>query len=423
MEKRNMSAITGIFYRNHRHVDPKLIKKMNDKLSHRGPDGSKLWYEGSVALGHQMLYTTPESIQEKLPFEEDGLVITADARIDNRKELSEKLCIEDKKEISDSYFILKAYKKWAEKCPEELLGDFSFVIWDKNNGKLFCARDHMGVKPFYYYLSQETFLFASEIKALFVIPDIPYKINELEVTYLLGLVTGEDRENTFYEGINRLPAACSLTININTTKKSSYWKLDPNKMIILDSDEHYTKKFLEIFTEAVNCRLRSAFPIGSMLSGGLDSSSVACTAQKILNQDGKINLKTFSAIFDSVPKSNEHYFIDKVLSSSEFDSNYINADLINPLDEIDQFLRYGDIPFVFPNTFMLWNIYREANKCGVRILLDGFDGDVTLSYGDKFLTELVLTNRWMKFFSEVKAYNKVKKIAYKSLFYPLDLIY
>ncbi len=94
-----MSAITGIFYRNDRIVDSKSIKNMNDNLSHRGPDGSKIWCEGSVALGHQMLHTTPESLHETLPFEEDGLIITADARIDNRKELSEKLNIEDKETV------------------------------------------------------------------------------------------------------------------------------------------------------------------------------------------------------------------------------------------------------------------------------------------------------------------------------------
>ena len=113
-----MSAITGIFYRNDSSAEYDQIKKMNDQLSHRGPDGSKVWYKGSVALGHQMLHTTPESIHETLPFEEDGLVITADARIDNRKELSEKLDIEDDEKVSDSYFILKAYQKWGENCPE-----------------------------------------------------------------------------------------------------------------------------------------------------------------------------------------------------------------------------------------------------------------------------------------------------------------
>jgi len=114
-----MSAITGIFYRDGRTIGSNLIKMMNDKLPHRGPDGFAVWSEGAIAFGHQMLWTTPESLHEKLPFHDEtsGLVITADARIDNRKELSEELEIEDNENVSDSYFILKSYEKWGEKCP------------------------------------------------------------------------------------------------------------------------------------------------------------------------------------------------------------------------------------------------------------------------------------------------------------------
>ena len=140
-----MSAISGIFYRDGRTVKPELIKKMNNKLSHRGPDGSAIWHNNQVALGHQMLFTTPESLHEKLPFHDEkaGLIITADARIDNRKELSEELDIENIEEVSDSYFILKSYEKWGEKCPEHLLGDFAFAIWDENRGEtVLCTRSY-----------------------------------------------------------------------------------------------------------------------------------------------------------------------------------------------------------------------------------------------------------------------------------------
>ena len=222
-----MTAITGIFHRDERSVDYVQINKMNNTLSHRGPDGSKVYCQGSIALGHQMLYTTPESLHEILPFEEDGLVITADARIDNREELSEKLNIQNKEEVSDSYFILKAYQKWSENCIEKLLGDFVFAIWDKNNAKLFCARDHMGVKPFYYYSSDDVFLFASEIKALINNPKVSYKINELHLSNYLALIDN-NRSSTFYENISSLPAAHSLTITLDDNNLKQYWKLDPN---------------------------------------------------------------------------------------------------------------------------------------------------------------------------------------------------
>jgi asparagine synthase (glutamine-hydrolysing) len=410
-----MSGITGIFYRDGRNVKPELIEEMNDKLAHRGPDGSSFWCDGSVAFGHQMLWTTPESLHERLPFEDEktGLFITADARIDNRKELSEELDIEDKENVPDSYFILKAYEKWGEKCPEFLLGDFAFVIWDRNDETIFCARDHMGIKTFYYHLSDEMFLFSTEIKALFYAPVVQERINELQIATFLELILNDDRDTSFYEEIFRLPAATSLKINYDNFYFKKYWELDLDYEIRFETDEEYEKVFLDIFTEAVRCRLRSAFQVGSMLSGGLDSSSVTCTAQKILFSEGKNKLKTFSAVFDSVPKSNERHFIEKVLLFRDFDYFFINADEINPLNEIDDYFWYADNPFVVPNTFMNYNIFREANKNSVRILLDGLEGDEIVSHGYGFLTELFRTMRWKKLIIEINALRNIKSVAYK----------
>lgn len=404
-----MSGITGIFRRDGKDVDPADIKKMNDNISHRGPDGSRVWCEGPVAFGHQMLHTTQESLHEILPFEdeESGLVITADARIDNRKDLAPQLGIEDNEYVSDSYFILKAYEKWGEKCPEELLGDFAFAIWDKNKESLFCARDHWGIKPFYYCIFDEKFIFSSEIKAIFSLKDIPCKINDLGIACYIGLANGVDKELTCYESIFRLPSAHSLTIKTKYKILKEYWELEPTKKIQFESDEKYENAFLTIFTEAVRCRLRSAFPVGSMLSGGLDSSSVACLAQKILHTSGQGNLHTFSAVFDKVPKSNERFFIEEVLSTYEFDAHYINADEISPLEKIDKMLWYRDQPLIVPNTFMSRNIYYEAGKNGVRVLLDGFDGDIIVSHGTGYLTELARTLKWKKLIFEINCLKKL----------------
>jgi asparagine synthase (glutamine-hydrolysing) len=412
-----MSSIIGIFFKDGRSVDPKMIKIMNDRIAHRGPNGSNTYCKGSIALGHQMLWTTPESLYENLPFHEKkiGLIITADARIDNRKELSKILDIKNEESISDSYFILKSYQKWGEQCPKYLLGDFTFAIWDENEDKLFCARDHMGVKPFYYYLDENMFVFGTEIKALFGVPKVPKEINELQIGLHLALITGEERELTFYKNIYRLPAASSLTVKLEHSNLKKYWELDLSNEINLSSDEEYEKAFLEIFTESVKCRLRSGFRVGSMLSGGLDSSSVACTAQKILKKNNN-TLKTFSAVFDSVPDSDETYFIEKAVSYSKFDPYFVNADKITPLSEIDSFLWYSDSPLIFPNSFMLWNIYRDANKNDTRILLDGLGGDETVSHGYGFFNDLVHTMRWRKLIQEINALKKAKSLPYKSIF-------
>jgi len=251
-----MSAIAGVYLLNGDSVDEKDLKRMNDSMPHRGPDGSGLWHDGPVGLAHQMLWTTPESLHEKLPFEADGLVITSDSRIDNREELLPELGLSE--EVSDSEVILKAYGRWGKSCVDRLLGDFAFVIWDKAKEEMFCARDHMGVKPFFYfYKSEEIFAFATEIKSLLAW-GIPPCINDARIgDYIMGVQ--EDKEITFYHEILRLPPASIISINHKTSHKEQYWKPDITREIWLDSDEEYEKIFLDIFKEAVRCRLRSAF--------------------------------------------------------------------------------------------------------------------------------------------------------------------
>jgi asparagine synthase (glutamine-hydrolysing) len=425
-----MSAITGIFYRDGRTVKPEIIKKMKDKLSHRGPDGSAIWCDGPIALGHQMLWTTPESLHEKLPFHDEkaGLVITADARIDNRKELSEELDIEDKEFISDSYFILKSYEKWGDKCPEHLLGDFAFAIWDENEEILFCARDHMGVKPFYYYISDEGVFFATEMKALFTIDEIPSKLNEQKIIFHL-MAMNLDKLCTFYEKIFSLTAAHYIKIDRINNSKIKYWELDPESKILMDSDEDYINSFREIFEEAVNCRLRSAFPIGFELSGGLDSSSVVCTAKKILNNKSSVTeLNTFSWVFDEFPEVDEREYIQKILDTGDIKSHFLHCDQISPLEEMETILWYQEQPFYSPNMSLKWKLYRKMQENDIRVLLSGNGGDEIISHSGKYLTELIFTFKWIKAINEIYFFSKNYNASFFKLFlnmgiYPLIPVY
>ncbi|MDI6723996.1 MAG: lasso peptide isopeptide bond-forming cyclase [Methanobacterium sp.] len=413
-----MSAITGIFYRDGRKVDPELIKKMNDRLSHRGPDGSDTWCEGSVALGHQMLWTTPESLHEKLPFEESGLVITADARIDNRKELSKELDIEDKEDVSDSYFILKSYEKWGEKCPEHLLGDFAFAIWDKNKEKLFCARDHMGVKPFYYYLDDEMFVFGTEIKALFCVQGVPNQVNDLKVAFhLMTVIT--DKKFTFYDGIYSLTAANSLIINPDSDKKKNYWELNFDSKIFMESDDEYIKAFQKIFTDAIKCRMRSAYPLGFELSGGLDSSSVVCMAKKILTENdyGFTRINTFSMVFDDFPQVDERDYIKEVLNIGNINNNFTSGDKINPFENFETILWHQDQPFFTPNIAILWDMYKKMEKNKIRVLLGGSGGDEIVSHGNNYIRELALSLQLKKLMREIRGSSEHSKKSISKLFY------
>lgn len=402
-----MSGIVGVQYLNNRVVDPQNLQQMVDIIAHRGPDGADTWVEKSVGLGHRMLWTTPESLIEKLPLFDPAtnLVITADARIDNRDELRLVLELPDRplEKITDSEFILAAYQKWGETCPEYLLGDFAFAIWDQNKQSLFCARDHLGVKPFYYfYQPGQIFVFASEIKAIFCLPEIPRRLNEVRIADYLALMM-EDKVITTYQDILRLPPAHSMVVSQSVIRIWPYWELDKHRELRLSSNEEYAKQFLDIFTEAVRCRLRSAFAIASHLSGGLDSSAVTCVARNLLNQTQKPRkLHTISNIFDKITECDERPFINDVLEQGGLIPHYIHGDRCSPLSDLDSIFQYEDEALLGPSHFYPWNLNRVTNELGIRICLDGFDGDAVVCHGSARLTELARQGKWEILIPELK---------------------
>lgn len=411
-----MSGIVGIYHLNGQPVEHEQLARMVDAIAHRGPDGADIWCSGSVGLGHRMLWTTPESLQEKLPMlnPSGNLVLTADVRIDNRDELISALRIQDypAEKVADSYLILAAYEKWGEQCPKYLIGDFAFAIWDQRQQQLFCARDAMGVKPLYYYRFGQTFIFASEIKALLTFPGIPCQINEAMVAdYLAKILFCGRKEDSFYTDIRELRAAESLTINPYKTQIKSYWSPDLNYEIRLSSDEQYVEAFREIFIEAVQSRLRSAFPIGSTLSGGLDSSSIACTARQLLAPEGRQKLHTFSAIFPSLveisPKIDERPYMAAVLAQGGYQAHNVHADQLSPLMDVDQVYWHGEEPIPAPNFYMDWAVFKAASEQDVRVLFTGIDGDTTITYGFQYLSELAASFQWLKLMEESRTLAKV----------------
>lgn len=419
-----MSGITGIFRRDGRDVDPADIKKMNDKIAHRGPDGSRVWCEGPVAFGHQMLHTTQESLHEILPFEdeESGLVITADARIDNRKDLAPQLGIEDNEHVSDSYFILKAYEKWGEKCPEELLGDFAFAIWDKNKEQLFCARDHMGVKPFYYYLNDTLFFFASEIKSLFN-QGTPSKINKKRIAkYLMHL---NDYSSTFFEDFFSLTPANYLIIKLSNVEKTKFWEICSQRSIDLGAEEEYIRSFRKIFEDSIKCRLRSQLPVGFELSGGMDSSSIVSMAKIIINDKKYSDFKkinTYSFIFNELISCDERNYISNIINEKT-NPLFVVADDFSPLEQMKDILKYQNQPLLFPNVILLWELHKKMYNNNIRVLLCGTGGDAVVSHGEYYLRDLAVNFKWGKLLRELYYYTKNHKLHFysKRFYYYLGL--
>ncbi len=377
---------------------------MLDQLRHCGPDAWGVWCELQVGLGHRMLHTTPESIGEKLPLSDAAasLAITADARIDNRLELIEALGLDRTRQaqLADSEILLAAYQRWGEGCVERLLGDFAFAIWDARQQRLFCARDHFGAKPFFYYRSGRVFAFATEAKGLFGLPDVPRRLNETRVADYLALLF-LDKEITFFEGVCRLPPAHTLTVGPAGVQLRRYWAPDSSRDVRRSSDSEYAEEFRAIFTEAVRCRLRSAFPVGAMLSGGLDSSAVACVARDLMLGSDSGPLHTYSALFDGGPESDERSYIEAVARTEGLVPHYYPGEQISPFEDFDAVLgRLGEA-YHRPNITLQRSIYRAAEGHGVRVVLDGLGGDCVLSHGIDSLSELLQNRRWPEFGEEV----------------------
>ena len=183
---------------------------MEGALNHWNADITGKWTNEAVGFGHLMLYNTPESLNEKLPFNktDSSLTITADARIDNREELYTLLNLTaEEQQLPDSTLIVLLYEKYGEDCVKHLIGDFAFAIWDDRTQKLFCVRDHMGVKPFFYYRDDNYFAFASELKGLLALPDIDKSINEQFLYNRMFHNSDQLDDTTLYQHIHRLAPA------------------------------------------------------------------------------------------------------------------------------------------------------------------------------------------------------------------------
>ncbi|MBZ5608970.1 MAG: lasso peptide isopeptide bond-forming cyclase [Acidobacteriia bacterium] len=395
-----MSAIAGLSQPVDKRVERSDVARMLDRLTHCGPDGFGIWCEGHVGLGHRMLHTTPESVRERLPLSipEAALAITCDARIDNRGELIQACGLAGPEgDIADSELILAAYQRWGESCVEKLLGDFSFAIWDGRKRQLLCARDHLGIKPLFYYHSGGFFAFATEIKALFSIPQVPRSLNETRIAHhLIGFF--EDRATTFFDGILRLPPAHTLTVRPDGLQMRQYWQADPTVEIRRSSDAEYAEEFRAIFAEAVHCRLRSVAPVGALVSGGLDSSSIACMARNQLQAEGRSGaLHTFSALFSEFPESDERSYINAVIQGGGFIPHFFDGDTANPLTDHATVLGELDEVFHGADLTLMRMFYAGASQQGVRVMLDGLGGDEMVSHGARHLEELLRAGNWHEF--------------------------
>lgn len=283
-----MSGIAGIVNIDGAPVDRGPLEAMIRCLRPHGPDAQRLFIDGAVGLGHAMLRTTPESASETQPLTLNGLTITADCRIDAREDLVAALTAAGRRldpDIPDAALVLHAYDSWQERCVDYLLGDFAFALWDAPRRRLVCARDHFGVKPFYYADSRRQLAFSSHLNAVRLAPDVSGTLDELAIADFLVLGYNLDQASTSFASIRRLPPAHMLVLEGPTCRVRRYWQLRPDDNVQYARRWDYIDHFRELLIQATRDRLRCR-RVSVMMSGGLDSTSVAEAATRIAADTG-----------------------------------------------------------------------------------------------------------------------------------------
>ncbi|MDF2835623.1 MAG: asparagine synthase [Paenibacillus sp.] len=392
-----MSAITCMIGLERQPLATEYGPRMMESLSVYPADYVGTWQRDEAFLGCHGQWITPESLAERLPCEDGdtGLVITADAILDNRDELFEQLGVPvtGRAEMTDSRLLLLSYMKWGVQCPVHLVGDFAFIIWDPAEHALFGARDFSGSRTLYYSLTGELAAFCTTITPLLTLPGVDRSLSEQWISEFLAIpITTEavDVSSTVYRNIRQVPPAHSFTLRGGRLAFNRYITIVPEEKLKLRSNEEYEEAFRDVFRRAVTSRLRTHREVGANLSGGLDSGSVVSFAARELKAQSK-QLHTFSYVpvedfADWTPRSrvaNERAHIKETVSYvGNIRDQYFDFPEHSPYSEIDDWLDMLETPYKFyENSFWLKGIYEKAQAAGAGVLLTGSRGNWTISWG------------------------------------------
>jgi asparagine synthase (glutamine-hydrolysing) len=396
-------------------------RKRIDLVAHRGPDGSG-WQEfasaaGPVALGHRRLSIIDLSEGGAQPMTDPTgtLHLVFNGEIYNYLELRDEL--KDKGErfqtASDSEVLLRAYSVWGLDCLPKLRGMFAFLIWDERQQRLVAARDRFGIKPLYYFATPRGVAFASEIKQLLGLPGEGRRMNIARVHDFLSAGVSDHMADTMFEGICQVRAAECAVVDCSgdaPTLTTIRWYPISTETISIGEDAA-GERFRALLTDSVRLHLRADVPIGSCLSGGLDSSAIVCLMSDMLrSRSGGAKVNTVSACY-AEKEVDEKPFMEAVVSHAHTDPHYIF-----PRPE-DVFARASDItwhqdePFGSTSIFAQWCVFEEAKRVGVKVMLDGQGADEQLAgYHSGFhyyLSSLVLQGRIFKLLRTIWERNRM----------------
>jgi asparagine synthase (glutamine-hydrolysing) len=399
-----MSGIVGLLSPDGGPVDGGLLRRLTASLAYRGPDGQSVWQEGPVGLGHTLLATTPEAARERQPCSFDGRTwVTADARVDGRGELIQALEAEGRGGLAgatDAELILHAYAAWGDGCVQRLLGDFAFAVWDGPRRQLFCARDHFGVKPFYYATPDGGLAFSNTLDCLLAHPGVSGRLNDLAVADFLVFGLNQDLGKTTFADVRRLPPAHTLTWADGELRLRRYWSLPADGCLRYRRAEEYVEHFRALLRQAVADRLRTR-RVGVYMSGGLDSTALAATAREVLaGGGGDFDLRAYTVVWDRLIPDEERHYSGVAAAALGIPVHYLAADDYRPFegwgrpelrtpeptDEPLVAALFDQIDLVVPNS---------------RVALTGQGADVALGPSPLYLTGLLKRLRWGRWLAEV----------------------
>lgn len=412
-----MSGIAAIFRPEQYPIIVEHIEQLVRALGWRGPDQQDKWVNNHIALGATQLWTTPEAWGTRQPLTTTrGDCIVLDGRLDNRPALIEALGLESA-EISDAALLWQAYQQWGTACVDHLVGAFACLIWDATQQTLFAARDPLGMRSLFYHWDGNQFCAASTLHALRTLPCIQPTLNDAYITdYLTSSFMGSfDPTATPLQQIQRLPAGHFLQVNATGLEVTRYWKPWELPLIELPNDEAYVEHFRALFREVVAAHCRVVGPLGSALSGGLDSASAICVAKE-LERDGELpalDLHTFTILFDQAMRDKAGVFIPHATLDTIGTELGATVHKLESGDWLPMFeeLPYRnrqpiDEPFFIPNRAYRNMGYKiKAVQPAVRVLLTGLGADETLATTLFFLVD------WMRQGAVDKALNVAAQIA------------
>ena len=373
------------------------------------------WSDGPIVLGSRR-GPSDEGADPPLCVE-PGLAVAADARLDDRDALCGALGVPPaaRGSLADGDLILRAWRRWGRDCPNHLLGDYAFAVWDAAKRTLFCARDHVGAKPFYYAFPPNGFVFAGAVEGVLAAPGVSGELDEESVAEHLTGIALLTTTRTFFKAVRKLPPGHTLTVDCDSLRQGAssprsparperYWRPEHAPRARAASDDAYAEELLEVCTRAVEDRLRGPGPVGAHLSGGLDSSGIAVLAARALRRRGLPAPLAFSwlpALDGEAPAhAKEYALIDAVCAQEDLQVSHC---ALSPGDVLAVLRRDG----AFPGVHVQMNeeaVQRCAAASGVRVLLSGWGGDEGASFnGRGHLQHLLLSGRWRRLAAECRA--------------------